>query len=257
VASADELLQSKLQLQRPLFLVVHTGDDFEGAVEQIELFKEQHPEGRIAVVTDRYRRDQLVLAFRAGASGYLVDIMTCDVFVRSIELIMMGQTVFPPAFAPFALSSPRDRIEDAAPRDEGEEVTLVPPEETTTPRLSPRERSILHCLVEGDSNKCIARKFDIAETTVKVHVKAILRKIRVQNRTQAAIWGMNNGSPARSPHLGPPLPTIDVSRRLASPLREIEDNHVTPGGGRNGCLHPANGSVAGASYRPTHPLAKD
>ena len=57
---------------------------------------------------------------------------------------------------------------------------------------------MLERLIEGDSNKCIARKIDIAEATVKVHVKAILRKIRVQNRTQAAIWGMNYWLPERS-----------------------------------------------------------
>jgi two-component system nitrate/nitrite response regulator NarL len=51
----------------------------------------------------------------------------------------------------------------------------------------------LNRLIEGDSNKVIARKIDIAEATVKVHIKAILRKIHVQNRTQAAIWAMSNG----------------------------------------------------------------
>ena len=61
------------------------------------------------------------------------------------------------------------------------------------PRLSARQIAILRCLVEGASNKIIARKLKIADATVKVHVKAILRKIRVQNRTQAAIWGMHNG----------------------------------------------------------------
>ncbi|TIV05318.1 MAG: hypothetical protein E5W02_28205, partial [Mesorhizobium sp.] len=59
--------------------------------------------------------------------------------------------------------------------------------------LSNREKSILSCLIEGESNKTIARKIDIAEATVKVHVKAILRKIRVRNRTQAAVWAMNHG----------------------------------------------------------------
>jgi two-component system nitrate/nitrite response regulator NarL len=54
--------------------------------------------------------------------------------------------------------------------------------------LSFREASILRCLMDGDSNKVIARKCDIAETTVKVHIKAILRKIGVKNRTQAALW---------------------------------------------------------------------
>ncbi|XSC41943.1 response regulator transcription factor [Bradyrhizobium sp. RDT10] len=70
---------------------------------------------------------------------------------------------------------------------------------TIDPRLSPRERSIMRCLIEGDSNKCIARKIEIAEATVKVHIKAILRKIHVQNRTQAAIWGSITRSWQRRP----------------------------------------------------------
>jgi two-component system nitrate/nitrite response regulator NarL len=57
-------------------------------------------------------------------------------------------------------------------------------------RLSTRELTIVECLVHGDSNKGIARKLQIAEATVKVHIKAILRKIRAANRTQAAIWAM-------------------------------------------------------------------
>jgi DNA-binding CsgD family transcriptional regulator len=60
------------------------------------------------------------------------------------------------------------------------------------PQLSDRERSILHCLIQGASNKMIARRIGIAESTVKVHVKTILRKIRAHNRTQAAIWAMSN-----------------------------------------------------------------
>jgi two-component system, NarL family, nitrate/nitrite response regulator NarL len=67
-------------------------------------------------------------------------------------------------------------------------------ENTHVPRLSSRQKLILHCLIEGDSNKTIARKIHIAEATVKVHLKTILRKIHVHNRTQAAIWAINNGS---------------------------------------------------------------
>ena len=62
------------------------------------------------------------------------------------------------------------------------------------PQLSPRENLILGCLVEGDSNKSIARKIGSADATVKVHVKTILHKLGVHNRTQAAIWGMKNAS---------------------------------------------------------------
>jgi two-component system nitrate/nitrite response regulator NarL len=59
--------------------------------------------------------------------------------------------------------------------------------------LSEREAQMLEGLVKGHPNKVIARTCDIAEATVKVHIKAILRKIRVENRTQAAIWAMSNG----------------------------------------------------------------
>jgi DNA-binding NarL/FixJ family response regulator len=64
VSCADDLLPSRLQLHQPLFLVVHTGDDFDAALEQIELFRDQHPSGRIAVVADHYRLNELVSAFR-------------------------------------------------------------------------------------------------------------------------------------------------------------------------------------------------
>jgi DNA-binding NarL/FixJ family response regulator len=223
VSCADDLLPSKLQLHQPLFLVVHTGDDFDAAVEQIELFRNQHPGGRIAIVADHYRLCELVSAFRAGANGYFVDVMACDVFIKSIELVMMGQTIFPPAFLSFVLDPEGDPLGAAAPRDENNQETLIGTENALAPQLSTREKSILRCLIEGDSNKCIARKIDIAEATVKVHVKAILRKIRVQNRTQAAIWGMNNRSATRLSNNSSPPSTFDVSKQLPKPIEVISE----------------------------------
>jgi two-component system nitrate/nitrite response regulator NarL len=222
VSCADDFSPGTLQPDPLLFLIVHTGDDFDVVLEQIELLREKHPRARIAIVADHYRLDELVSAFRAGANGYFVDVMTCDVFIKSIELVMMGETIFPPAFLSFALDPESDYI-GKVPRDETERAILVRTEDTITPQLSPREKSILHCLIEGASNKSIARKIDIAEATVKVHVKAILRKIRVQNRTQAAIWGMNNGSMA-SPTKNCALPsTVDTSRRFAKPIAMISE----------------------------------
>ena len=223
VSCADDLLPSKLQSHQPLFLVVHTGDDFEAAVEQIELLRDQHPGGRIAIVADHYRLGDLVSAFRAGADGYFVDIMTCDVFIKSVELVMMGETIFPPAFLSFVLGPDGEQLAETVLLDEKNEAILFTTEDTLTPQLSPREKSILHCLIEGDSNKCIARKIDIAEATVKVHVKAILRKIRVQNRTQAAIWGMNNGSLTRPANDSSPLSNCVVSQRLPNPVEAISE----------------------------------
>jgi two-component system nitrate/nitrite response regulator NarL len=59
--------------------------------------------------------------------------------------------------------------------------------------LSPREIEVLRGLSVGESNKIIARSFDLAEATVKIHVKNVLRKLKAQNRTQAAIWARENG----------------------------------------------------------------
>jgi two-component system nitrate/nitrite response regulator NarL len=202
VSCAGDLPSSMAKSCQPLVLIVHTGDDFDDAVAQIELFKSLRPAGRIAIVADRYRLDELASAFRAGATGYFVEVMTSHILIRSLELVMMGETVFPPAFLSFVLDpesgNARKEAPRAAPRHVSDEGLAGTTEDDIASRLSPREKSILRYLIEGDSNKSIARKIDIAEATVKVHVKAILRKIRVHNRTQAAIWGVNNASLSRA-----------------------------------------------------------
>jgi two-component system nitrate/nitrite response regulator NarL len=173
-------------------------------------------------VADHYKSTEPDLVFKVGATGYLVSTMSCDAFVKSIELVMMGETVFPPSFLTSALDTktePEPRRK-AAVSGEDEGAILVTREDATAPQLSPRELAILRCLISGNSNKCIARKIDIAEATVKVHVKAILRKIRVQNRTQAAIWGMNHPMLAQ-PVNGTPHPAVDANESLASPVAVI------------------------------------
>ena len=218
VSCAEDFLPCKLQQHRPLFLVVHTGDDFDPVVEQIEWFRHQHPSGRIAIVIDHYRLVEMVSAFRAGANGYFADVVTCDVFIKSLELVMMGETVLPPAFLSSALAAESDHLAEAVSPGGTSQPILIAAEHTMASQLSPREKSILYCLIKGDSNKCIARKIEIAEATVKAHVKAILRKIQVQNRTQAAIWGMNNGLLKHPANDSFALSTSDVVKRLPNPV---------------------------------------
>jgi len=193
VSSVDEL-PSTLQSPQLLFLIVQAGNDFDLAVEHVRLVRDQHPGGRIAIVANHDRPAEMALAFGAGASGYFVNVISCDAFIKSIELVAMGEIVFPPAFLSFALDTKRGHGTKAALSDENERASFVTTEDTVAPQLSPRETSVLRCLIEGDSNKIIARKIGIADATVKVHVKAILRKIGVHSRTQAAIWAMNHGS---------------------------------------------------------------
>ncbi|QDW40653.1 response regulator transcription factor [Bradyrhizobium sp. KBS0727] len=221
VSCADDLPPGKLLRHQLLFLIVHAGDDIDVALEQIELLRDNHPGGRIAIVADHYRLDDVASAFRVGVNGYFVDVMTCDLFTKSVELVAMGETIFPPAFLTFALAPERLLVAEAARRDETA-LMLSRAKDTIAPQLSPREQSILQCLIEGNSNKGIARKINIAEATVKVHVKAILRKIRVQNRTQAAIWGMNNGSPRPANDSFSPS-TAKVTKGLPKPLEVISE----------------------------------
>jgi two-component system nitrate/nitrite response regulator NarL len=104
--------------------------------------------------------------------------------------VMLGVTILPAAFM---------RLLGGENEMDSEDDPAVPAAQTHistfdhTPRtLSDRETGILRCVMQGESNKVIARRFDITEATVKAHIKAILRKICVRNRTQAAVWGHNH-----------------------------------------------------------------
>ncbi|MGH6715228.1 MAG: LuxR C-terminal-related transcriptional regulator [Bradyrhizobium sp.] len=230
VSCADDL-PGKVHPEPSLFLIFHTGNEFGLVAEQIKHFKGSYSNARIAVVADCYRPDALVSAFRAGASGYFVEGITCDVFVRSLELLMMGETVLPTAFLSYVLGPEEDGLgEDSRCEDDNEAILVT---DDMAPQLSPREKLILRCLTEGDSNKSIARKIDIAEATVKVHIKAILRKIRVRNRTQAAIWGMNNGCQSRTTIDGAPPLSPEIAKRAPNAMglsSEIEHGPIRPNG---------------------------
>jgi DNA-binding NarL/FixJ family response regulator len=191
VASLDDSILSVLSPNQSVLLVIGSGDDPDAMARQIELFKQNHPTGRVAVLAEQYQLSDVLSAFRAGANAYLVKIANCRAFIKSLESVMLGATIMPSEI----LTSIFDVEDEAINRDIGVHAeALVEAASNDVPHLSTQEKRILRHLVEGDSNKLIARKIDIAEATVKVHIKAILRKIRVHNRTQAAIWAIGNGS---------------------------------------------------------------
>jgi two-component system, NarL family, nitrate/nitrite response regulator NarL len=222
---SDVPILSSLPLDLPLLLIIEVSSDFRTTLNQIECFKERYPAARIALLAHPHQLPQLpdlALAFRAGANAYFLNVATSDVFMKSLELVMLGETILPAAILPFLggkegafdngndcnlnedRSTHLNYVKDGDCADDNQERNYDSPdsiaealleiEDNHVPSLSARQKFILNCLIEGDSNKTIARKIHITEATVKVHLKAILRKIRVQNRTQAAIWAMNNGS---------------------------------------------------------------
>ncbi|WP_198411792.1 LuxR C-terminal-related transcriptional regulator [Microvirga flavescens] len=172
--------------------------DFAGAVQS---FKQRRPGARAVVLVDAYDLKQVQTAFRAGVDAFLLKTISCEALIKTLDLVMLGESVYPAAIlmlsreiatSQAALSAGTvDDHEERASEPEVSEVQSLA-EKQQLERLSSRETVILRCLMDGESNKLIARKFDIAEATVKVHVKAILRKIRAKNRTQAAIWAVNH-----------------------------------------------------------------
>ena len=190
--SIDDLVFRPLEQRRSILLIIDA--DAGAEVDQITVFKEKYPTSHVVILADHYRLSDIISRSRAGADAYLIKVAASDAFIKSLELVMLGQTVFPPEV--LSLIQDQDAYREQRPVLPQAELHLRQPLEAGgayAPMLSVREKSILRCLIEGEPNKVIARKIKIAEATVKVHVKTILRKIRVQNRTQAAVWAMNNG----------------------------------------------------------------
>jgi two-component system nitrate/nitrite response regulator NarL len=190
-ASIDDYFLSRLSQARSVLLVIGNGGNPDDTARQIALFKENQGSGRVVVLADHYQLSDVASALRAGANGYITKVTTCDAFVKTLELVMLGETIVPSEILSFIFAHYYEannlKVEADAQRP-GEAVS-----HDARP-LSSQEARIMCHLVAGLSNKLIARKINITEATVKVHVKAILRKIRVQNRTQAVVWAIHNGS---------------------------------------------------------------
>jgi DNA-binding NarL/FixJ family response regulator len=165
---------------QPILLIVNAGEDLRGAIREIEVFKERHETGRVVLLAEPGQFAEIPAVFRAGANGYLYMGPSLEPFIKALELVMLGETVLPKAILPLIL-------------EQKDEPRSAKTPESFAPQLSRRERLILRHLAEGLANKVIASEIGIAQATVKVHVKSILTKIGVVNRTQAAIWAMNNG----------------------------------------------------------------
>jgi two-component system nitrate/nitrite response regulator NarL len=197
VTRLDDMFTIVLSEERSVVLIVQVGEDDATILDKVQRLKKQRPSVRIFLLADRSELDddKVVAAFRSGVNGYCMK-PTCDNLLRSLELVMDGEAILPATTLSHLLR--RDGVVVACEIEKPPVAHITPitvePAGVHSPRLSAQEQCILRCLIEGDSNKVIARKHDITEATVKVHVKAILRKIRLNNRTQAAIWGIHNSA---------------------------------------------------------------
>ena len=96
-ACIDDHVLSLLTQENAILLIIDVGDDFGTAIGQMEYFKRQCPAGRVVVLAHQHQFSEMVSAFRAGANAYFVKIATCEAFIKSLELVMLGETLLPPA----------------------------------------------------------------------------------------------------------------------------------------------------------------
>jgi two-component system, NarL family, nitrate/nitrite response regulator NarL len=184
---SDATLEQPSEL--PILCLIHTDQGADGLTETIEQLKAQWPSCRVVLLADRIEPVALATALQAGLDGLCSTAMEREPLIRALELVMLGET-FISAAAGFALLQQRQ----AGPQAHtGGSFAPAPANDfSSVSNLSSRESQILHLLTKGASNKLIARDLGVAEATVKVHIKAILRKVRAANRTQAAMWAQQH-----------------------------------------------------------------
>lgn len=170
-------------------------------VDALPALSEAAPAARILILTISEDGNDLAAALRNGASGYLLKTMEGDALADAIRRAMLGESVVAQEMTGKLIAAFRNTTASAPGLDQ--EAPAAPSSSPSSPQsspqlsllssLSPRELDILRCITAGDSNKEIARKLFIAETTVKIHVQHILRKLAVSSRVHAAVMASGCG----------------------------------------------------------------
>lgn len=165
----------------PPNLIIIEADTVDEGVDICSLLRNALPDVRLLMMTAVCDIQSMSRAFAAGVDGYMMTTIACEPLVAAISLILAGEKIVPTHMVSALLESPmtlRSSLTNLA---------------KANVNLSGRELEILQRLVCGEANKMISRRLLISEATVKVHIKAILRKLHVYNRTQAAIWAVTSG----------------------------------------------------------------
>lgn len=157
--------------------------------EVLKRFVAMLPDSPVAVVTASERAQDMAAAYRAGARGYIVKSATSEILSHALPLIVAGETYIPSAAAAVLWAS--------EPQSPG-----GGPASNSSPALTPRQSGVLALMAQGFPNRKIAAQLEMPEATVKVHVKGVLQKLGVNNRTHAVITGIRLG--LVSPDTGTP-----------------------------------------------------
>lgn len=151
--------------------------DRDGFLALAEL-RERYPAIAVVVLSAIQERDKVVKALDLGAAGYIPKSSRREVMMSALKLVLAGGVYVPPEILA------RDQLSRPAPLPTRDDRPIVSPPELG---LSERQLEVLALLMQGKNNKVICRALNLAEPTVKNHVTAILRALKVSNRTEAVI----------------------------------------------------------------------
>lgn len=147
-------------------------------IETLKQLKNENLDAQIIMLTVSDNEEDLVAAIRAGADGYLLKDMEPEDTLEFINKAINGEMVI------------SNRLTSLLAHALKSESTI--PDSASQAGLTERELEIVKLIAEGNSNKIIARKLDIVESTVKVHVKHALKKLKLKSRVEIAVWATNN-----------------------------------------------------------------
>jgi two-component system nitrate/nitrite response regulator NarL len=179
---AGEAQRRARELQPDLILLDNHLPGVNG-VDAVAGLREVAPRTQVLMLTVSEDERDLSAALKAGARGYVLKTIDGPDLVRAIERTVAGESIVSPELTAKLVAA--FQALHAAPTG-ASAAAEVPPEPLDS--LSPREREILSLIAQGASNKEIARELGIAETTVKIHVQHILRKLGLSSRVQAAVY---------------------------------------------------------------------
>lgn len=196
---ANQALNMAQRLRPDLILLDNHLPGVQG-VNAIADLKQALPGVRILMLTVSENVDDMAAGLRSGADGYLLKTIHTEDLCDSICKVWDGDSVVSPEMMGKLVGLLRNAPEAGMAQNRpGDEATVsrtaaaVVSANDPIHQLSPREREILALIAKGDSNKHIARALDIAETTVKIHVQHILRKLGLTNRVHAAVYATERG----------------------------------------------------------------
>lgn len=172
----------------PALYIVDASGSPQQIIALVEDAKRQHPSAHIVAIATSFDLNLVQLAVAAGVDSFCLTTGGREVLINVLELTVLGEQILPRS-AVDSLLNHASTVSGLGRTPSASEQSALDPRVT---KLSPRETVILQSLMGGDANKVIARRLDITESTIKVHVKSILRKIGAANRTQAAMWANEN-----------------------------------------------------------------